>query len=62
MSITTTKSNKGWHSQWFYIKNYDAAPLPLFTGRTIAMAPPAWSWGPVDKEKKRLGPLLGAIE
>jgi hypothetical protein len=61
MAIATMKSNKGWHSRWFYIKNYDAAPLPLFTGRTIAAAPPAWLRGPVDKEKKRFAPLLGAI-
>jgi hypothetical protein len=47
--------------RWFYIKNHDAAPLPLFTGRTIVAAPSVWSWGPVDKEKKRLAPLLGTI-
>jgi hypothetical protein len=47
MLIATMKSNKGWHSRWFYFKNYDAAPLPLFTGRMI-----------VVKEKKRLAPLL----
>ena len=28
-------SNKGWHSQWFYVKNDAAAPLPVFTGRCI---------------------------
>jgi hypothetical protein len=39
------KCNKGWHLRWFYIKNYDAAPLPPFTGRTIAAAPPVWLWG-----------------
>jgi hypothetical protein len=61
MAITTTKSNKGWHSRWFYIKNYDVTPRPLFTGHTIVAAPPMWSWGPMDKEKKRLAPLLGAI-
>jgi hypothetical protein len=49
------------HSWWFYIKNYDAAPLPLFTGRTIKAALLAWSWGPMDKEKKRVALLLGAI-
>jgi hypothetical protein len=42
MAITTTKSKKGRHSRWFYIKNYDAAPLPLFTGRTIMVDPPPW--------------------
>ena len=31
-------SNKGWHSQWFYVKNDVAAPLPAFTGRYILEA------------------------
>jgi hypothetical protein len=61
MAITTMKSNKGWHSRWFYIKNHDAAPLPLFTGRAIVAAPPVWSWRPVEKKKKSLALLLGAI-
>jgi hypothetical protein len=61
MSIATTKSNKGRHSWWFYIKNYNAAPFPLFIGRTIAVALPVWPWGHVDKEKKRFTPLLCAI-
>jgi hypothetical protein len=61
MAISTMKSNKGWHLQWFYIKNYDITLFPLFTTRTIVTALPVWSWGPVDKEKKRLTPFLGAI-
>jgi hypothetical protein len=61
MAITTMKSNKGWHSWWFYIKNHDTAPLPLFTGRTIMVAPLVWSWWHVDKERKRLTLLLGTI-
>jgi hypothetical protein len=61
MAIATMKSNKGWHLHWFYVKNVDAAPLPLFTGRTIVVAPPEWSWGPVDKEKKRVAPLMSTI-
>ena len=31
-------SNKGWHSQWFYVKNDAAAALPTFTGRYILEA------------------------
>jgi hypothetical protein len=61
MAIATTKSNKGWHSRWFYVKNIYAAPLPLFTSCTIAKAPPKLSSGQVDKEKKRLAPLPSAI-
>jgi hypothetical protein len=49
MAIAPTESNKGWHSRWFYIKNHDAVALPV------------WSWGLVDKKKKRLAPLLSAI-
>jgi hypothetical protein len=40
MAIATMNSNKGWHSRWFYVKNVDAASLPLFTGRRIAKALP----------------------
>ena len=31
-------SNKGWHSQWFYLKNNAATPLSEFTGRLIEEA------------------------
>jgi hypothetical protein len=61
MEITTAKSNKGWNSLWFYIRNPYDAPLPLFTGCMFEAASPTCSWGPVDKKKKRLAPLLGAI-
>jgi hypothetical protein len=61
MAITTMKSNKGWRSRWFYLKNHDATPLPLFTSHTIVATPLVWAWGAVNKEKKRLTLLLGAI-
>ena len=32
-------SNKGWRSQWFYLKNDAVAPLPEFTERQIKEAP-----------------------
>ena len=35
-------SNKGWHSQWFYLKNNTATPLSEFTGRLIKEAPESW--------------------
>jgi len=35
-------SNKGWHSQWFYVKNDAAAPSPAFTGRYIMETPGSW--------------------
>ena len=39
-------SNKGWHSQWFYLKNDVATPLPEFTGSLIEEALESWrKWG-----------------
>ena len=54
-------SNKGWHSQWFYVKNDAAAPLPAFTGRYILEAPGSWGRGISGKEKKQLNGLLAAL-
>ena len=54
-------SNKGWHSQWFYIKNDAAAPLPTFTGRYILEALESWGWGVKAKEKKNLNGLLATL-
>ena len=54
-------SNKGWHSQWFYVKNDAAAPLPVFTGRYIVETPGSWGWGVTGKEKKHLNGLLAAL-
>ena len=61
MPIPLSKSNKGWHKLWFYLRNDAAAPLPIFTGRLIEEAPDAWRYGPIAKEQKRLGDLLKAI-
>ena len=47
-------SNKGWHSQWFYIKNDVTAPLPVYTKRLIEQALGSWRWGVPDKDKKRI--------
>ena len=39
-------SNKGWHSQWFYLKNDAAAALPEFIERLIEEALESWrKWG-----------------
>ena len=39
-------SNKGWHSQWFYLKNDVVAPLSEFTRRLIEEALESWrKWG-----------------
>ena len=61
MSIPLSKSNKGWHKLWFYLKNNTAAPLPIFTGRLLEEVPEVWRYGAIEKEQKRLGSLLKAI-
>ena len=55
-------SNKGWHSQWFYVKNDAAAPLPIFTGRYIVETLGSWGWGVTGKEKKHLNGLLATLQ
>ena len=61
MSIPLSKSNKGWHKLWFYLRNDAIAPLPIFTGRLIEEAPDLWRYGTIEKEQKRLRDLLKAI-
>ena len=36
-------SNKGWHSQWVYIRDDVSATLPRYTGRLIEEAPGSWA-------------------
>ena len=62
LSMHLSTSNKGWHSQWFYVKDDAAAPLPGFTGRYILEAPGSWGWGVPGKRKKLLNNLLAAIQ
>jgi hypothetical protein len=59
--IALTKSNKGWHKLWFYLKNDVVAPLPVFSGHLIEEVPPEWGYGPVEKEKRRLHDLIDAV-
>jgi hypothetical protein len=60
-------SNKGWHSQWFYLKN-DAAPslpehgLSEYTGHVIEVVPKLWRWGISKKDTKRIADHLTAIK
>jgi hypothetical protein len=39
MATALLKSNKGWHKQWFYLKNDANAPLLIFFGRLIEEPP-----------------------
>ena len=61
MPCQLSRSNKGWHSHWFYLKDDPTAPLPIFSGRLIEEVPPSWPWGPPIKDKKRMHDLLEAI-
>jgi hypothetical protein len=61
MALQLSRSNKGWHALWLYMKNDIASPLLDFTGCLIEEMPPVWGWGPPEKEKKRLCDLLDAI-
>jgi hypothetical protein len=59
--IALTKSNKGWHKLWFYLKNDAATPLPVFSGRLIEEVPSECRYFPAEKEKRRLHDLLNVI-
>ena len=61
MPCQLSRSNKGWHAQWFYLKNDPTTPLPDFTMCLIEEAPSTWSWGPPVKEKKSMYDILEAI-
>jgi hypothetical protein len=61
MSLSLTMCNKGWHKQWFYLKNDPTAPLPIFSGSFIESAPKIWVWGPPGKEQDRIEDHLKAI-
>ena len=39
MPCQLSRSNKGWHAQWFYMKNDATTPLPDFTICLIEEAP-----------------------
>ena len=55
-AYTPCDSNRGWHGEWFYIRNMVEAPFPLFTGRRSERLE-SWSWGPSSRLNK-----LGIIE
>ena len=44
-------SNRGWHGEWFYIRNPVEAPFPLFTERRPERRE-SWSWGPSSRQNK----------
>ena len=54
MSMKPASSLKGWHQQWFYVKNHADSPLPEFTDRTFDEAPAVWGYGPVERERAQI--------
>ena len=41
-------SNRGWHGEWFYIRNLAEVPFPSFTKRRLERRE-SWSWGPSSR-------------
>ena len=60
-SMSLSTSNKGWHSQWFYVKDDVTAPLLVYTGHLVEQAPGSWRWGVPDKDKKRIKDHLATL-
>ncbi|XP_039814432.1 uncharacterized protein LOC120677347 [Panicum virgatum] len=60
MPMALTKEDGKWHATWFYIKNYEDAPLPLFTNRIHAEKPRIWGYDP-EKKEERLADYIAAI-
>ena len=44
-------SNRGWHGEWFYIRNPVEAPFPPFTRRRPERWE-SWSWGSSSLQNK----------
>lgn len=42
VSMHLVSSNKGWHPEWFYLKNMGATPFPAYSGRGVFEAPDEW--------------------
>ena len=55
---TPYDSNRGWHGEWFYIRNLAEALFPPFTGRRLERQE-SWSWGPASRQNKKLE-IIGA--
>jgi Putative gypsy type transposon len=61
-------SNKGWHPEWFYLKNTSAPSLPHhrlpeFNYQVFEDIPPQWSqWGVPTKDLRKIEPHLAAVK
>lgn len=59
-SYTPTDSNRGWHGNWFYIRNPVNDLFPTFTGVRPSREE-SWSWGPVKDRRNRMGVLESTL-
>ena len=46
-------SNRGWHGEWFYIRNPAEVSFPAFTGGRPEKQD-SWSWGCARRDKKKV--------
>jgi hypothetical protein len=52
---------KGWQKKWFYLKNDDSAPLPVFTGgRVVPLT--FWGEGAAGKDPNKIQPLCECLQ
>jgi len=51
---TPCDSNRGWHGEWFYIRNPAEAPFLAFTGGRPEKQK-SWSWGCALPERHKVG-------
>ena len=52
-AYTPCDSNRGWHGEWFYIRNPAKAPFPAFTGgRPVKQK--SWLWGCARTERHKV--------
>ncbi|RLM69727.1 orf3 [Panicum miliaceum] len=57
---TPAKSNKGWHGDWFYIRNPPEASFPEFHGGR-PMRDLSWTWGTQTPEKTLVAAIKDVI-
>jgi hypothetical protein len=52
---------KGWRKNWFYLRNDDSAPLPVFTGSRLVPLPSLGD-GVARKDLNKLQPVHEALQ
>jgi hypothetical protein len=62
MSLKLVSSNKGWHSQWFYLKNSTATPFLAYSSHGIFKALEEWKWGISTNDLSKIDNHLAAIK